>query len=361
MAQLPNMNWMGDQPTGSAYDVYQYYLGGGSPGGTTPTSGGGTGIMQAYQPTAGDGNFNQNIRTQKNFRPTDLGYYGNIGTVGLPGNINQRGPGRQFQYDATGKSYDDIGLYGGPVTKETLGQRLKGNPLVGGLLSMAMPGFGALKAGAQWLGGKLPVNKRAIMENEMLGAGFALDDSGKIARGSGDYDTAGNIFAGYNAAQMDEDTFDDRLEKVMKGKMSAKGKKKRADAIKAAKNQWQDAKAKRDAIYEQKQKEKAAAKKGPPTTGQGGQIDPGDVKDIGGGFHEYKDSGTAASYEGSFKTGGMVKDLSKDPEYRGWKKMYEANPGVGSMHDKHPTFIKFYKQHERDKKKFGGLAGLLYG
>ena len=57
----------------------------------------------------------------------------------------------------------------------------------------------------------------------------------------------------------------------------------------------------------------------------------------------------------------MIKDLTKDPEYRGWKKMYESNPEVGSMHDKHPTFIKFYKQHERDKKKFGGLAGLLYG
>jgi len=41
--------------------------------------------------------------------------------------------------------------------------------------------------------------------------------------------------------------------------------------------------------------------------------------------------------------------------------MYETNPEVGSMHDKHPTFIKFYKQHERDQKKFGGLAGLLYG
>ena len=42
MAQIPNMNWMGNEPTGSAYDVYQYYLGGGSPGGTsTPSTGGG--------------------------------------------------------------------------------------------------------------------------------------------------------------------------------------------------------------------------------------------------------------------------------------------------------------------------------
>ena len=43
-----------------------------------------------------------------------------------------------------------------------------------------------------------------------------------------------------------------------------------------------------------------------PTTGQGGAIDRGDVRDIGGGFHEYKDSGTAAGYEGSFKKGGRI-------------------------------------------------------
>ena len=48
------MNWMGDQPTGSAYDVYQYYLGGGSPGGT-PAGGGGGGITSLpwYQQTGG--------------------------------------------------------------------------------------------------------------------------------------------------------------------------------------------------------------------------------------------------------------------------------------------------------------------
>ena len=57
----------------------------------------------------------------------------------------------------------------------------------------------------------------------------------------------------------------------------------------------------------------------------------------------------------------MIGDLTGDPEYKGWKKMYEANPEIGSMHEKHPTFIKFYKKHERDRKKFGGLAGLLYG
>ena len=71
------------------------------------------------------------------------------------------------------------------------------------------------------------------------------------------------------------------------------------------------------------------------------------------------DANEAAGYSswGGLAEGGMV----NDPEYRGWKKMYEANPEIGSMHEKHPTFIKFYKKHERDRKKFGGLAGLLYG
>jgi len=75
--------------------------------------------------------------------------------------------------------------------------------------------------------------------------------------------------------------------------------------------------------------------------------------------------GAAPGQKGASKDwraeGGMVKDLTKDPEYRGWKKMYEMNPELGSMHTKHPAFIKFYKKHERDQKKFGGLAGLLYG
>ena len=53
------------------------------------------------------------------------------------------------------------------------------------------------------------------------------------------------------------------------------------------------------------QAEKTASGVG-PTTGQGGAINPGDLKDIGGGFHEYTDSGTAAGYEGSFAQGGRI-------------------------------------------------------
>ena len=53
MVAIPNMNWMGNEPSGSAYDVYRWYLGGGNPN-ATPGGGGGGGITQAYQP-GGDG------------------------------------------------------------------------------------------------------------------------------------------------------------------------------------------------------------------------------------------------------------------------------------------------------------------
>ena len=57
MVAIPNMNWMGNEPSGSAYDVYQYYLGGGNPNATPGGGGGGgtTGIMQAFPTQQGGG------------------------------------------------------------------------------------------------------------------------------------------------------------------------------------------------------------------------------------------------------------------------------------------------------------------
>ena len=42
------------------------------------------------------------------------------------------------------------------------------------------------------------------------------------------------------------------------------------------------------------------------------------------------------------------KDLEKNPEYKGWKKMYENNPDVGAMHENHKQYLNFY---ERNKNK----------
>ena len=73
--------------------------------------------------------------------------------------------------------------------------------------------LGLLTSGARMIGDMLPYNERAVMENQMLESGFALDDIGRIVA-AGDYNTPEGIMAGYNAAQMTADTFDKRMNKI---------------------------------------------------------------------------------------------------------------------------------------------------
>ena len=58
----------------------------------------------------------------------------------------------------------------------------------------------------------LPVNPRAILENELIGKGLMIDDIGRIV--TNNYNTPEGIMAGYNAAKMDASTFDDRIAKI---------------------------------------------------------------------------------------------------------------------------------------------------
>ena len=45
---------------------------------------------------------------------------------------------------------------------------------------------------------------------------------------------------------------------------------------------------------------------------------------------------------------GGPTDLSDDPSYKGWKKLYEKNPDVAAMNDNHEQYLNFY---EREKTK----------
>ena len=58
------------------------------------------------------------------------------------------------------------------------------------------------------LANMLPVNRTGIMQNELLGAGFALDNIGRIVAAPGKYNTPEGIMAGYNLAAREQD-FDD--------------------------------------------------------------------------------------------------------------------------------------------------------
>ena len=84
---------------------------------------------------------------------------------------------------------------------------------ISGLMNF-IPGIGGLKRGAEFVGGILnkfmPVNQRAILENQLRGQGVLTDDIGRIVAGPGGYNTPEGIMAGYNAAQMTGETFDKR-------------------------------------------------------------------------------------------------------------------------------------------------------
>jgi len=78
---------------------------------------------------------------------------------------------------------------------------------IGGIIDL-IPGIGGIKRGLNIIGDMLPINKRAILENEARGQGIFTDDIGRIV---GDPDTVGGVMAGYNLSKMTEGTFDKRL------------------------------------------------------------------------------------------------------------------------------------------------------
>jgi hypothetical protein len=329
MAQIPNMNWMGDQPTGSAYDVYQYYLGGGGPGGTpTGGGGGGTGItsLPLYPPTRGrDGGYqgggkwgNLDLKDTKMFDK-------NVFSVDM-----SRAPPGMEKMTGSFKPEQVQGYYN-PQTGHY--QTLEGKN-INHLGLNIKPAFASI---LESMGGK----KKSLFEHD-LG-----DTEGTFTHGwkSG----KGKIKEGW---EDEKDKWSQIFgQKKRKAKKEAKLQKEIKDYNK---KMW-------DKV--QKEKKDDAAKKSTYTGPKTYAFDEGQARREG--RRADKPDGHTDPGKGSYgphkAQGGMIKDLTKDPEYRGWKKMYEMNPEVGSMHDKHPTFIKFYKQHERDQKKFGGLAGLLYG
>ena len=74
-----------------------------------------------------------------------------------------------------------------------------------------IPGIGTLSKFADFASGLLPVNRRAIMENQLGAQGVMVNDIGQIVVGQGkSYNTPEGIMAGYNANQMTGETFDKR-------------------------------------------------------------------------------------------------------------------------------------------------------
>jgi len=77
----------------------------------------------------------------------------------------------------------------------------------------------------------LPVNRRAIIENEALGSGIILDDIGRIVQGSGDYNTGANVMAGYNLSQVTPETIQKRRDMINEKMKDPKQKAARLKAL----------------------------------------------------------------------------------------------------------------------------------
>jgi len=136
------------------------------------------------------------------------------------------------------------------------GKQLEGIPgMVQGYMKNSLPGrlIGNAVSGLESL---LPVNRRAIYENELLGQGIAIDDIGRIVSGGGDYDTAENVMSGYNANKVTAETFQKRRDRIKKT-MSKPGYKgnlqERLDALDAAEEKMLGtAKTRADMVFDDK-------------------------------------------------------------------------------------------------------------
>jgi hypothetical protein len=74
-----------------------------------------------------------------------------------------------------------------------------------------IPGIGTLAQIGSFASGMLPVNRRAIMENQLGLQGVSVNDIGQIVVPQGQsYNTPEGIMAGYNANKMTGETFDKR-------------------------------------------------------------------------------------------------------------------------------------------------------
>ena len=158
-------------------------------------------------------------------------------------------------------SRSDVGIPSQIQTSEFLyGPQLTGIP--GAISNYAKNSF--LGKGLDALGNMMPVNRRAIYENELASDGIMVNDIGQIVSDGGNINTAQNIMAGYNAAKVDADTFAKRravIEKNMKNPEQKAAKLKalaEAEAIMLG-----TAKKRTDMVFEDKMITKDPSLKGP--------------------------------------------------------------------------------------------------
>jgi len=94
--------------------------------------------------------------------------------------------------------------------------------------------------------------------------------------------------------------------------------------------------------------------------GKGYEDEDGDGFDDKTGFsvEEYRKRGAQGNVPIAFRAEGGMSDVESDPQYKGWKRIFEVNPEAAEMHPKHTEFVKYYRSTERETKAEGGMMDL---
>jgi len=146
------------------------------------------------------------------------------------------------------------------------GPQLTGIPGAIAAYAKASPIMQLAGKGLDALGNMLPVNQRAILENEALGAGIRLDDIGRVVSDGGNINTAQNIMAGYNLAKITPETIQKRRDVINENMKDPKQKKAKLDALDEFEEKMfgeTGIKTKADIVFEDKMITKDPSLKGP--------------------------------------------------------------------------------------------------
>ena len=257
------------------FDLYNYYLGGGAnttgtgtgaqvtpPGFNpfVPTGGGGGGIMSNVQP------FRVDPRVPAAFE-----------AIQRSNQLASMGINDPFANEATlaGAYYGDmpdVNLEPGKQSMLAKGiGKVKGlmdNPLFNLVGTAINPIGGAVKGLATLANRFLPVNTRSIQESIAGNLGIRVDDIGRIVN-TGNYLDPNNIMAGYNLSKIDDETFEKRIDRINRGRLSAKKKAERIALIRAAQEKIMAAKKLAEEQRKQKELERIMSAQNRGTTNYG--------------------------------------------------------------------------------------------
>lgn len=180
-------------------------------------------------------------RTKSNYSPYGYRQASERSYVGAPGDYSySSGTEAQKMMDNYPDYYEGKQLTGIPGAIANYAKNSLPGKIIGG--------------GLNALGDMLPVNRRAILENELLGAGMQLNDIGQFVSDGGDINKAdgSNIMAGYNASKVTQETFDKRRATIEKNMKDPKQKAAKLAALDAAEASFFGAKTKADMVFDDK-------------------------------------------------------------------------------------------------------------